>query len=109
MRGHSHVLEILSGDVCLTSAPDVMSTAGDRDSLHRLVNELRPEDVRTAERVLQALNVSSGLLLPALRNAPVDDEAETDAEREATERARKDVREGNTLTPEGVRRKLRRA
>jgi hypothetical protein len=71
-----------------------MSTGGDRDSLHRLVDELRPEDVRTAERVLQALNASSDLLLTALRNAPVDDEAETDAEREATERARKDVREG---------------
>ena len=86
-----------------------MSTAGDRDSLHRLINELRPEDVRTAERVLQALNASSDLLLNALRNAPVDDEAETDAEREATERARKDVREGNTLSHEDVRRKLRRA
>ena len=86
-----------------------MSTAGDRDSLHRLVNELRPEDVRTAERVLQALNVSSDLLLTALRNAPVDDEAETDAEHEATERARKDVREGNTLSHEDIRRKLRRA
>lgn len=69
-----------------------MSGAGDRDSLHRLVNELRPEDVRTAERVLQALNVSSDLLLTALRNAPVDDEAETDVEREATERARKELR-----------------
>ena len=86
-----------------------MSTAGDRDSLHRLVNELRPEDVRTAERVLQALNASSDLLLTALRNAPVDDETETDAEREATERARKDVREGNMLSHEDVRRKLRRA
>ncbi len=84
-----------------------MSTGGDRDSLHRLVNELRPEDVRTAERVLQALNASSDLLLNALRNAPVDDEAETDAEREATERARTDVREGNTLSHEDVRRKLR--
>ena len=73
-----------------------MSTGGDRDSLHRLVDELRPEDVRTAERVLQALNASSDLLLTALRNAPVDDEAETDAEREATERARKDVREGRS-------------
>ena len=86
-----------------------MSTAGDRDSLYRLVNELRPEDVRTAERVLQALNASSDLLLTALRDAPVDDEPETDAEREATERARKDVREGNTLSHEDVRRKLRRA
>jgi hypothetical protein len=86
-----------------------MNTAGDRDSLHRLINELRPEDLPTAERILQALNASSDLLITALRNAPVDDEAETDAEREATERARKDVREGNTFSHEDVRRKLRRA
>jgi len=86
-----------------------MSTAEDRNSLHRLIDELRPEDVRTAERVLQALNASSDLLLTALHNAPIDDEAETDAEREATERARKDVREGNTLSHEDAGRKLRRA
>ena len=42
----------------------LMSTPGDRDSLHRLINELRPEDVRTTERVLQALNASSDLLPP---------------------------------------------
>ena len=85
-----------------------MSITGDRDSLHRLIDEFRLEDVRTAERVLQALNASSDRLVTALRNAPVDDEAETDAEREATERARADFREGNTFSQEDVRRKLRR-
>lgn len=86
-----------------------MNTAGDRDALHRLIDTLRPEDVGTAQRVLQALNVSSDPLLSVLRNAPVDDEAETDAEREATERARRDVREGKTLSHDEVRRKLQRA
>ncbi|HEV7241960.1 MAG TPA: hypothetical protein VGQ36_22205 [Thermoanaerobaculia bacterium] len=86
-----------------------MDTAGDRDALHRLIDTLRPEDVGTAQRVLQALNVSSDLLLGTLRNAPVDDEAETDAERDAAERARRDVREGRTLSHDEVRRKLRRA
>lgn len=57
----------------------------------------------------RALNASSDPLLAALAEAPVDDEAETDAEREATERARNDLREGNTLSQEDVRRKLRRA
>jgi hypothetical protein len=92
-----------------TGGDSLMSTAGDRTPLHRLIDELRPEDVRTAERVLQALNASSDPLLAALRNAPVDDEAETDAEREATERARMDVREGSMVSHEDVRRKLRRA
>ena len=86
-----------------------MSTAGDRDALHRLIDELRPEDIRTAQRVLQALNASSDPLLAALANAPVDDEPETDDEREATERARREVHEGNTFSQEDVRRKLRRA
>ena len=86
-----------------------MSTAGNRNSLHRLIDELRPEDIRTAQRVLEALNASSDPLLIALTNAPVDDEGETDAEREATERARRDVHEGRTLSQEEVMRKLRRA
>ena len=86
-----------------------MNTAGDRDALHRLIDTLRTEDVGTAQRVLQALNVSSDPLLGALRNAPADDEAETDSEREATERARRDLREGKTLSQDEVRRKLRRA
>ena len=59
--------------------------------------------------VTQGLNASSDPLLAALSNAPLDDEDETDAEREAVERARKDIREGNTLAHEDVRRKLRRA
>ena len=86
-----------------------MSTPGNREALHRLIDELRQEDVGTAQRVLQALNTSSDPLLSALNNAPLDDEAETDAEREAAERARKDIRAGNTLTHKDVRQKLRRA
>jgi hypothetical protein len=49
--------------------------------------------VRTAERVLLALNVTSNPLLPALRNAPVDDETETNAEREAIDRVKRDFGE----------------
>jgi len=86
-----------------------MSTARKREALHRLIDELRPEDVATAQRVLQALNVSSDPLLAALTNTPVDDEVETGAEREATERAREDIREGRMLSHEDVRRKMRRA
>lgn len=73
-----------------------MNNAGDRDALHRLIDTLRPEDMGTAQRELQALIVSSDPLLGVLRNAPVDDEAETDAEREATERARREVRESGS-------------
>jgi hypothetical protein len=85
------------------------STAGDRDALHRLIDKLRPEDIGTAQRVLQALNASDDALLTALRNAPADDEAESDAERAASERARRDIEEGRTLSHDEIRRKLRRA
>ena len=100
--------------VTLTRRPPLsyssfVSTAPDRDSLHRLIDALRPDDIPTAERVLQALNVSSDPLLATLANAPVDDEAETDSEREATERARRDVRDGKTVSHEEISRKLRRA
>ena len=47
-------------------------------------------------------------LLSALRNAPADDEAESDAERAASERARGDIDEGETLSQDEIRRKLRR-
>jgi hypothetical protein len=85
------------------------STPVDRDALHRLIDKLRPEDIGTAQRVLQALNASDDPLLTALRNAPADDEAESDAERAASERARREIEEGKTLSHDEIRRKLRRA
>ena len=42
--------------------------------------------------------------LLALENAPADDEPETDAERLAVEQAREDVRRGDVLPHEEVRR-----
>lgn len=86
-----------------------MSTAIDRDALHRLIDTLRPEDVQTAQRVLQALNATGDRLLAALSKAPVDDEDETASERESADRARRDIRQGQTISQEDVRQKLRRA
>jgi hypothetical protein len=86
-----------------------MSNVRDRDALHRLIDALRPEDVRTAQRVLQALSETGDSLLAALTNAPVDDEDETESERESADRARRDIREGQLHSQDEVRRKLRRA
>jgi Spy/CpxP family protein refolding chaperone len=86
-----------------------MTIAGDRDALHRLIDALRPEDIGTAQRVLQALNASSDPVLLALASAPLDDEAETEAEREAVELARAGVREARTSSHDDMKRKLRRA
>lgn len=86
-----------------------MSTVRDRDALHRLIDALRPEDVQTAERVLQALNATGDPLLAAVNSAPVDDEEETELERVSADRARREIREGQALSQDEVRRKLRRA
>lgn len=86
-----------------------MNTAGDRAALHRLIDTLRMEDVATAQRVLEALNASRDPLLAALSHAPDDDEGESPEEREAVERARRDVREGRTLPQDEITQKLRRA
>jgi len=81
---------------------------GDRDALHALIDKLRPEDLGTAQRVLQAFNASDAPLLTALHNAPADDEAESDAERAASERACREIEEGKTLSHDEMKRKLRR-
>lgn len=86
-----------------------VSTAPDRDTLHRLIDALRPEDVPTAQRVLQALNVSGDPLLATLAGAQPDDEAETEAEREAIARARREIASGNTISHEDIGRKIRRS
>jgi hypothetical protein len=84
-----------------------VSTAPDRDTLHRLIDALRPEDVPTAQRVLQALNTSGDPLLAALAGAQLDDEAETESEREAVDRARREIASARTLSHEDVGRKIR--
>lgn len=86
-----------------------MSTAMNRDALHRLIDALRPEDVQTAQRVLQALNASGDPLVATLSNARDDDEEATASERESVDRARRNVQEGQTLSHDDVKRRLRRA
>jgi hypothetical protein len=86
-----------------------VSTAPDRDTLHRVVDSLRPEDVSTAQRVLQALNTSGDPLLATLADGEADDEPETDSEREAVARARGELESGNTVSHDDVSRKLRHA
>lgn len=84
-----------------------MSVAKDRDALHRLVNTLREEDVAIAARMLEAVTASDPLL-STIANAPLDDERETEAERAATERAKRDLERGSTVTKDEIKRKLQR-
>lgn len=78
-----------------------------RDALHHLVDELPDQEVLRASRVLLALLDSTKEEEPlyTLDNAPEDDEPVTDDERRAIEEALRDVREGNVVPHEEVKRR----
>lgn len=66
------------------------------DVLHRLVDELPEEELPEAERVLEAL-ASSDPVARSLALAPLDDEPETDEEREAVRAALDDLAHGRLI------------
>ena len=72
-----------------------------KDDLHHLVDQL-DEDA-----ALEALAYLRTLSLPAfLRDAPIDDEPETDEERAAVAEAREDLAAGRVVSHEQTRREL---
>ncbi len=83
-----------------------MTTAEARTKLHDLVESLPSEDVPTALRVLEALNSSSDSVPLALRDIPIDDEPETEEEREAVAEAHRDLAEGRFIPHDEVMWKL---
>jgi hypothetical protein len=77
-----------------------------RDSLHRLIDELPESDLATAERFLHYLRATTDPVLRALLEAPLDDEPETEEERQAVQEAREELARGEVRTLEEVRREL---
>jgi hypothetical protein len=77
-----------------------------RDSLHRLLDELPESELATAERFLHYLRATADPVLRALLEAPPDDEAETEEERQAVQEAREELARGEVRTLEEVRREL---
>ena len=72
-----------------------------KDDLHRLVDELDENPAREALAYLHTLG------LPAvLRNAPIDDEPETDEERAAVQEARDELERGEFVSAEEAKRRL---
>jgi hypothetical protein len=72
-----------------------------KDDLHHLVDELDDDAAREALAYLRSLS------LPAfLRDAPVDDEPETEEERAAVAEARKDLAAGRVAKHEQIRREF---
>ena len=73
-----------------------MTTAEARTKLHDLIEALPSDDVPTALRILESMT---------LRDVPLDDEPETDDERQAVAEARRDVENGCVIPHDEVMRK----
>jgi hypothetical protein len=72
-----------------------------KDELHELVDQLDEDAAR------QALAYLRDLRLPrVLREAPVDDEPETDEERAAVQEARDELARGEFVTADEAKRRL---
>ena len=72
-----------------------------KDEIHHLVDELDEDTAREALAYLHTLG------LPAfLRNAPLDDEPETDEERAAVQEARDELERGEVVSAEEAKRRL---
>jgi hypothetical protein len=77
-----------------------------RSDLHRLVDELPEATLPEVERFLAELEAQEAALPAFLRDAPLDDEPESDEERAAAQHARESVQYGKVITDEQLRREL---
>jgi hypothetical protein len=64
----------------------------DRDRLHRIIDELPEGELHTVEKYLEYVRDTSEPVREALANAPLDDEPETEVEREQVKEALADLR-----------------
>jgi len=74
-----------------------------KDDLHHLVDELDDDDAREALARLQDLRLPR-----VLREAPIDDELETDEERAAVAEAEAAIARGDVIRDEDLDRELRK-
>lgn len=78
-----------------------------RDELHELVERLSDQDVPAAQSYLRYLTVlARDPLLKALAEAPIDDEPESEEERQAVAEGRAEIARGQVYTWEQVRAEL---
>jgi len=78
-----------------------------RDKLHRLVDEIPPDETVVAELFLEYLKGGrTDAMLFALATAPWDDEPETEEERRAVEEAKQDLAQGRVRSWEEIKAEL---
>ena len=71
-------------------------TPNEKQELHQLVDQLPSAEFATARRILELLARAGSDDWSSLRNAPIDEEPESEQERAAVERARQSPRERDT-------------
>jgi hypothetical protein len=75
-----------------------------REQLHALAEDLPEVDLPTAQRVLEALRATTDPMLRALAEAPIDDEPDDDDFDGGLTEALAEVRAGQTIDHEEVKR-----
>lgn len=77
-----------------------------RERLHELIEQLPEGEIEVARRYLEYLRDASDPVLSALLEAPDDDEPEGAEERAALQEAYEDLRAGNIVSHEQLKRDL---
>lgn len=77
-----------------------------RDTLHKLVDALPEQDVPTASRILEALNLTADPVARSLAMAPFDDEPDDDDFDGGLSEARREAQEGRLLSHDEIKREL---
>lgn len=84
-----------------------MATTDDlRADLRRLVDQLPEGELHAARRFLEYVLYHGDPVLRAFKEAPLDDEPESEEERAAVEEARQDFAAGRVVSHEEVKRRL---
>lgn len=79
----------------------------ERESLHRLIDELPEGELNAARRYLEFIREKgTDSVRWALDHAPVDDEPERDEERQGVQEAEEDIRSGRTMSTDELKREL---
>ena len=78
-----------------------------REELHRLIDEIPENEIPSARSYLRWLrDESADPVRYALDHAPLDDEPETEEERQAMKEGKADLQEGRVLTTDELKREL---
>lgn len=83
-----------------------MTTRTIRDAVHHLVDSLPAGSLLAAQRLLTALKAEEDKLPAFLRDAPLDDEPETNEERAAVAEGYADFAAGRVVSGEELRREF---